>query len=46
MTKGNKPVYLIGAGPGDPDLVSVKGRDALQRAELLVYDPAVPPALL
>ncbi|MDP8243469.1 MAG: uroporphyrinogen-III C-methyltransferase [Candidatus Hinthialibacter antarcticus] len=34
-------VYLVGAGPGDPGLLTVKGRDALLRAEVLVYDNLV-----
>lgn len=31
-------VYLVGAGPGDPGLITVKGRELLARAEVLVYD--------
>ena len=31
-------VYLIGAGPGDPGLLSVKAADCLRRAEVVVYD--------
>jgi uroporphyrinogen III methyltransferase/synthase len=39
-------VYLIGAGPGDPGLITVKGRDCLRRAEVVVYDYLANPALL
>lgn len=31
-------VYLVGAGPGDPDLITVKGLNILRRTEVLVYD--------
>ena len=39
-------VYLIGAGPGDPGLLTVKGRQALERAEVVVYDRLAHPSLL
>ena len=39
-------VTLIGAGPGDPDLITVRGRDALQRAECVLYDHLANQALL
>lgn len=39
-------VYLIGAGPGDPGLITVKGRDCLRRADAVVYDYLANPALL
>lgn len=31
-------VYIIGAGPGDPGLITVKGADCLRRATVIVYD--------
>jgi len=39
-------VYLIGAGPGDPGLITVRGRECLQRAEVVVYDYLANPELL
>ena len=39
-------VYLVGAGPGDPGLVTVKGKECLERAEVVLYDYLANPALL
>lgn len=39
-------VYLIGAGPGDPGLLTVRGRECLRRANVVVYDYLVHPAVL
>ena len=39
-------VYLVGAGPGDPDLITVKGLDLLERCDVLIYDNLVSPELV
>jgi len=39
-------IYLIGAGPGDPDLITVAGLKALQASTAIVYDSLVSEALL
>src|SRR5437016_13003740 len=39
-------VYLVGAGPGDPELITVKGRRILQQADAILYDHLAPHALL
>ncbi|MBR1982068.1 MAG: uroporphyrinogen-III C-methyltransferase [Akkermansia sp.] len=39
-------VYLIGAGPGDPGLMTLKGRDLIEQADCLVYDALASPAML
>ncbi len=39
-------VYLIGAGPGDPGLMTVKGLECLAKAEVVVYDYLANPAFL
>ncbi len=39
-------VYLVGAGPGDPELITVKGLRALRSADVVIYDHLIHPALL
>lgn len=42
----NAMVYLVGAGPGDPGLITVKGRQCIQAADVLIYDYLAAPTLL
>jgi uroporphyrin-III C-methyltransferase len=46
MKEEVKKVLLVGAGPGDPELISVKGLKAIMRADVLLYDALVSPELL
>ncbi|NET01697.1 MAG: uroporphyrinogen-III C-methyltransferase [Sphaerospermopsis sp. SIO1G1] len=39
-------VYLIGAGPGDPGLMTIKGKALLECADVVIYDALVSPEIL
>jgi uroporphyrinogen III methyltransferase/synthase len=44
MSKGK--VYFVGAGPGDPRLITLRGKEAIHRADVIVYDRLASPRLL
>ncbi len=46
MEPGLGKVYIVGAGPGNPDYLTVGGQRCLQQAEVLVYDALVSEELL
>ena len=46
MPEGPATVYLVGAGPGDPGLLTVKGAECIRRADVVVYDRLAHPDLL
>jgi uroporphyrin-III C-methyltransferase len=46
MRQKNGRVYLVGAGPGDPELITLKGLRCLRVADVIIYDRLISPALL
>ncbi|WP_156178136.1 uroporphyrinogen-III C-methyltransferase [Bacillus sp. SA1-12] len=46
MMMGKGKVYLVGAGPGDRELITLKGIKTIKKAEVILYDRLVNPKLL
>ena len=46
MKRAKGKVVLVGAGPGDPGLLTLKGLECLQKADVVLYDHLVNPELL
>lgn len=46
MNRKTGKVYFIGAGPGDPGLITLKGIEALNQADVIIYDRLASPQLL
>src|SRR5574342_1384409 len=48
MTTPNRlgKVFLVGAGPGDPGLLTMKGKECLEQADVVLYDYRANPTLL
>jgi uroporphyrinogen III methyltransferase/synthase len=42
----NGKVYLVGAGPGDPELITLKGLECIKNADVIIYDYLASPRLL
>lgn len=46
MPEQKEPIWFVGAGPGDPELITVKGQRLLREAELVIYAGSLVPAAL
>ena len=46
MEKESKKVFLIGAGPGDPELITLKAIRAIEQSQCILYDHLVNPKIL
>jgi len=47
LMPSRNPIYIVGAGPGDPELITVKGQRLLNNADVVMYtDSLIPPEML
>jgi uroporphyrin-III C-methyltransferase len=46
INKQSKKIYLIGAGPGDPELLTLKAIEAIKKSQAILYDQLVNPEVL
>jgi uroporphyrinogen III methyltransferase/synthase len=46
VTPPQGKIWLVGAGPGEPELITVRGQSVLARADVVLYDALAHPALL
>ena len=46
MNKNKGVCYLVGAGPGDLGLVTLKAKECIEKADVIIYDALSPIALL
>ncbi len=46
MKKASPRLWIVGAGPGDPELITLKGLKAIQSADVILYDALASPELL
>jgi len=46
MKEPKGKVYLVGAGPGDPGLITVKGLECIRKADVIIYDYLASPSFL
>lgn len=46
LTDGQGKVWLVGGGPGDPGLITVKGKQVIEEAQVIVYDSLVGDGIL
>ncbi len=44
MTSGK--VYIVGAGPGDPELITIKGKRAIEEGDIIFFDRLINKELL